>query len=147
MPCISVQHPVCTTPTWLLHIESQPTKLGALGAGHRHCHALQDIYTLFHLNRDFKFISKTSNFLIPIIGWSMFLTGRGMAGAAGQVGFAPASCHSQLLGTASWHAVSISHWVAQGRAGQGRGDCYQAGRKLGAIEAWLMHLACRAAAH
>lgn len=37
----------------------------------------QDIYTLFHLNRDFKFISKTSNFLIPIIGWSMFLTGGG----------------------------------------------------------------------
>lgn len=36
---------------------------------------LQDIYTLFHLHRDFKFISKTSNFLIPIIGWSMFLTG------------------------------------------------------------------------
>ena len=35
----------------------------------------QDIYTLFHLHRDFKFISKTSNFLIPIIGWSMFLTG------------------------------------------------------------------------
>lgn len=25
--------------------------------------------------RQFKFISKTSNFLIPIIGWSMFLTG------------------------------------------------------------------------
>jgi hypothetical protein len=40
------------------------------------CHPLlQDIYTLFHLHRDFKFISKTSNFLIPIIGWSMFLTG------------------------------------------------------------------------
>lgn len=37
-----------------------------------------DIYTLFHLNRDFKFISKTSNFLIPIIGWSMFLTGHVM---------------------------------------------------------------------
>lgn len=35
----------------------------------------QDIYSLFHLNRPFKFISKTSNFLIPIIGWSMFLTG------------------------------------------------------------------------
>lgn len=34
-----------------------------------------DIYTLFHLHRDFKFISKTSNFLIPIIGWSMYLTG------------------------------------------------------------------------
>ncbi|GAB4819901.1 hypothetical protein N2152v2_006947 [Parachlorella kessleri] len=37
-----------------------------------------DIYTLFHLNRDFKFISKTSNFLIPVIGWSMFLTGHVM---------------------------------------------------------------------
>lgn len=37
-----------------------------------------DIYTLFHLDRDFKFISKTSNFLIPIIGWSMFLTGHVM---------------------------------------------------------------------
>ena len=37
-----------------------------------------DIYTLFHLNCDFKFISKTSNFFIPIIGWSMFLTGHVM---------------------------------------------------------------------
>lgn len=37
-----------------------------------------DIYTLFHLHQDFKFISKTSNFLIPIIGWSMFLTGHVM---------------------------------------------------------------------
>lgn len=36
----------------------------------------QDIFTLFHLNRPFKFVSKTSNFLIPIIGWSMFLTGQ-----------------------------------------------------------------------
>jgi 1-acyl-sn-glycerol-3-phosphate acyltransferase len=36
---------------------------------------LQDIYSLFHLQRPFKFISKTSNFLIPIVGWSMFLTG------------------------------------------------------------------------
>jgi hypothetical protein len=35
----------------------------------------QDIYSLFHLQRPFKFISKTSNFYIPIIGWSMFLTG------------------------------------------------------------------------
>lgn len=34
-----------------------------------------DIYTLFQLGRPFKFISKTSNFLIPIIGWSMYLTG------------------------------------------------------------------------
>ena len=37
----------------------------------------QDIYTLFHLDRNFKFISKLSNFLIPIIGWSMFITGMG----------------------------------------------------------------------
>lgn len=34
-----------------------------------------DIYTLFALWRPFKFISKTSNFLIPIVGWSMYLTG------------------------------------------------------------------------
>lgn len=34
-----------------------------------------DIYTLFLLGRPFKFISKTSNFLIPLIGWSMYLTG------------------------------------------------------------------------
>ncbi|KAG0584163.1 hypothetical protein KC19_3G189900 [Ceratodon purpureus] len=34
-----------------------------------------DIYTLFQLGRPFKFISKTSNFLIPIIGWSMYMTG------------------------------------------------------------------------
>eukprot|EP00850_Spirogloea_muscicola_P003902 SM000016S01890 [mRNA] locus=s16:470658:472072:+ [translate_table: standard] len=34
-----------------------------------------DIYTLFQLGRPFKFISKTSNFLIPIVGWSMWLTG------------------------------------------------------------------------
>ncbi|KAL6780708.1 LPAAT1A [Auxenochlorella protothecoides x Auxenochlorella symbiontica] len=34
-----------------------------------------DITTLFHIRRDFKFISKTSNFLIPIIGWTMYLTG------------------------------------------------------------------------
>jgi len=37
--------------------------------------SFMDIYSLFHLRRPFKFISKTSNFLIPIIGWSMFLTG------------------------------------------------------------------------
>mmetsp|Transcript_4690 Transcript_4690/g.11097 ORF Transcript_4690/g.11097 Transcript_4690/m.11097 type:complete len:414 (+) Transcript_4690:2273-3514(+) len=37
-----------------------------------------DIYSLFHLDRPFKFISKTSNFLIPIVGWSMFLTGHVM---------------------------------------------------------------------
>lgn len=34
-----------------------------------------DIYSLFHLRRPFKFISKVSNFIIPIIGWSMYMTG------------------------------------------------------------------------
>ena len=34
-----------------------------------------DIYSLFHLWRFFKFVSKTSNFLIPVVGWSMYLTG------------------------------------------------------------------------
>lgn len=37
---------------------------------------MQDIFTLFHLDRPFKFVSKTSNFFIPIVGWSMFLTGQ-----------------------------------------------------------------------
>jgi 1-acyl-sn-glycerol-3-phosphate acyltransferase len=37
--------------------------------------SFMDIYSLFHLRRPFKFISKTSNFLIPVVGWSMFLTG------------------------------------------------------------------------
>ncbi|KAJ7538916.1 hypothetical protein O6H91_11G068400 [Diphasiastrum complanatum] len=34
-----------------------------------------DIYTLLQIGRPFKFISKTSNFVIPIIGWAMYLTG------------------------------------------------------------------------
>ncbi|KAH9602341.1 hypothetical protein KSS87_010923 [Heliosperma pusillum] len=34
-----------------------------------------DIYTLLTLKRDFKFISKTSIFIYPIIGWAMFLLG------------------------------------------------------------------------
>jgi 1-acyl-sn-glycerol-3-phosphate acyltransferase len=37
--------------------------------------SFMDIFSLFHLMRSFKFVSKTSNFLIPIVGWSMFLTG------------------------------------------------------------------------
>mmetsp|Transcript_14175 Transcript_14175/g.42773 ORF Transcript_14175/g.42773 Transcript_14175/m.42773 type:complete len:341 (-) Transcript_14175:1423-2445(-) len=37
-----------------------------------------DIFSLFHLGRPFKFVSKTSNFFIPIVGWSMFLTGHVM---------------------------------------------------------------------
>ena len=38
--------------------------------------SMQDIFTLFHLDRPVKFVSKTSNFFIPIVGWSMFLTGK-----------------------------------------------------------------------
>ena len=34
-----------------------------------------DIFSLFSLRRPFKFVSKTSIFMIPIVGWSMFLTG------------------------------------------------------------------------
>lgn len=34
-----------------------------------------DIYTLLTLGRPFKFISKTSIFLYPVIGWAMFLLG------------------------------------------------------------------------
>lgn len=34
-----------------------------------------DIYTLLTLGRSFKFISKTSIFVYPIIGWAMFLLG------------------------------------------------------------------------
>lgn len=34
-----------------------------------------DIFSLFRLFRPFKFVSKTSVFYVPIVGWSMFLTG------------------------------------------------------------------------
>eukprot|EP00959_Pyramimonas_sp_CCMP1952_P302103 6321223-Pyramimonas_sp.AAC.1 len=34
-----------------------------------------DIFSLFALHRPFKFVSKTDIFYIPIVGWSMFLTG------------------------------------------------------------------------
>ena len=37
--------------------------------------AVQDIMTLFYLKAYFKFVSKASIFYIPIVGWSMFLTG------------------------------------------------------------------------
>ena len=49
----------------------------------------QDIYSLFHLQRPFKFISKTSNFMIPIVGWSMFLTGAPAAAARARLPAAP----------------------------------------------------------
>ena len=38
-------------------------------------HPLQDIFTLFHLGKDFKFVSKPEIFKIPFVGWSMWLTG------------------------------------------------------------------------
>ena len=34
-----------------------------------------DIYTLLTLGRNFKFVSKTSIFLYPVVGWAMFLMG------------------------------------------------------------------------
>jgi len=34
-----------------------------------------DIFSLFRLHRPFKFVSKSSIFLFPIVGWSMYLTG------------------------------------------------------------------------
>lgn len=34
-----------------------------------------DIYTLLTLGRSFKFISKTSIFLFPVIGWAMYFLG------------------------------------------------------------------------
>lgn len=36
---------------------------------------LQDIFALFHLGKDFKFVSKPEIFKIPFVGWSMWLTG------------------------------------------------------------------------
>eukprot|EP00798_Chlamydomonas_sp_ICE-L_P029541 gene29541-5889_t len=44
--------------------------------------SFMDIYSLFHLGRPFKFISKASIFKIPIIGWAMYMTGgpRNMTG-------------------------------------------------------------------
>jgi 1-acyl-sn-glycerol-3-phosphate acyltransferase len=41
----------------------------------RHHQSFLDIFSLFRLFRPFKFVSKTSVFMFPIVGWSMFLTG------------------------------------------------------------------------
>lgn len=41
--------------------------------------AIQDITALLQIDRDFKYISKASVFLVPFLGWSMFLTGMGMS--------------------------------------------------------------------
>ena len=85
---------------------------------------VQDIYTLFHLHRDFKFISKTSNFLIPIIGWSMFLTGAPASGApAGRAGTGRGrGCCPQAHILAAWqqrrerHALGSRSKVRMGQA-------------------------------
>jgi hypothetical protein len=61
----------------------------------------QDIYSLFHLQRPFKFISKTSNFMIPIVGWSMFLTGGLGGGGSGRGRVIPIVGLSMFL-TGGW---------------------------------------------
>ena len=74
-PLNSAQLKDGTKLTTLLAAElPAPEKAVVYVANHQ---SFLDIYSLFHLNRPFKFISKTSNFKIPIIGWSMFLTGVG----------------------------------------------------------------------
>ena len=70
----------------------------------------QDIYSLFHLNRPFKFISKSSIFMIPIVGWSMFLTGR--EGEDGLGGHRQVS----LLSVWNWREGRVS---PGGRRGKG----------------------------
>lgn len=37
--------------------------------------SFMDIFSLLHLDKDFKFVSKRSIFGIPFVGWSMWLTG------------------------------------------------------------------------
>ncbi|GFR45352.1 hypothetical protein Agub_g6721 [Astrephomene gubernaculifera] len=71
---------VSTAPFYRVTIEGRenlppPDRPVVYVANHQ---SFLDIYSLFHLQRPFKFISKTSNFMIPIIGWSMFLTGHVM---------------------------------------------------------------------
>lgn len=58
-----------------------------------------DIYTLFQLGRPFKFISKTSNFLIPLIGWSMYLTGH--------IPLKRMDKKSQLVGFCGWDSLFV----------------------------------------
>ena len=68
--------------------------VSGLSTGHDHAWlAMQDIFSLFHLDRSFKFISKTSNFYIPIVGWSMFMTGEASSCSAGCHGAEPAALH------------------------------------------------------
>ena len=79
---------------------------------------LQDIYTLFHLSRPFKFISKTSNFLIPIVGWSMFMTGQSFSSISvstmnliSGVTFSFASeKYDSMLILASFSSYSVVDW-------------------------------------
>lgn len=68
---------VCWIPLQSLAWPGSPAERGPTGHNCRLLLSLllQDIFSLFHLDRPFKFVSKTSNFYIPIVGWSMFLTG------------------------------------------------------------------------
>eukprot|EP00271_Cylindrocystis_brebissonii_P009325 TRINITY_DN24075_c0_g1_i1.p1 TRINITY_DN24075_c0_g1~~TRINITY_DN24075_c0_g1_i1.p1 ORF type:complete len:358 (+),score=50.25 TRINITY_DN24075_c0_g1_i1:331-1404(+) len=50
-----------------------PPEVGAMFVANHQ--SFLDIFSLFALMRPFKFVSKTSIFKIPIIGWAMFLTG------------------------------------------------------------------------
>jgi 1-acyl-sn-glycerol-3-phosphate acyltransferase len=66
---------IAVQPFWRLTVTGRERLGGAACIYVANHQSFLDIYTLFWLDRPFKFISKTSNFLIPIIGWSMFLTG------------------------------------------------------------------------
>ena len=81
-----------------------------------------DIFSLFRLFRPFKFVSKTSVFMFPIVGWSMFLTGHiGLkrTDRRSQVGstphFAP-NVRRRRRATCQLHTASLSPSVSLERA-------------------------------
>ena len=102
----------CSANSCSLLAWNHAAAISDLPAVHQHgfisfdCQPPQDIYTLFHLHRDFKFISKTSNFLIPIIGWSMFLTGASTQAGLCVVGQLPPCFSLEHQGTAAAAGVS-----------------------------------------
>lgn len=55
-------------------LENLPVRDGAAVYVSNH-QSFLDIYTLLMLGRCFKFISKTGIFVIPVVGWAMFLMG------------------------------------------------------------------------
>ena len=68
---------------------------------------MQDIFSLFHLDRSFKFISKTSNFYIPVVGWSMFMTGKSESCSAGC--HATSCCSTAMLrGNSRWCVLVLA---------------------------------------